>query len=408
MAQFIYYGRNGLGEKVQGKVDRNDKNAVAEYLHQQHITPINITVDSQSDNFVKYALKSKALLSKKVSDEELVMFCRQMHTINKAGLPIAQGMKSLSMSMPKGVLKEAISDVVTRLESGTSLSLALHLYPKIFDSLFINLVKVGEDSGNLDKVFLQLALYIERDVETKKAIKAAVRYPSFVVSAMALALVVINIYVIPAFGSMFSRFDAELPIATRMLIGLSNFFVNYWLALLIMFVGVSCFLVYWLRTDIGRLLWDKQKLSLPIVGGLIKKASLARYTRSFSVMLQAGVPLSDAIGLCAKVIHNYFLEKQIDNIKLGVQRGESLMLTHSRTGIFTPLILQMINVGESSGQVDTLLIDVADHYDKEVAYDLKSLSSKIEPILIVVMSVFVLILALGIFLPMWEMYNIQK
>jgi MSHA biogenesis protein MshG len=226
----------------------------------------------------------------------------------------------------------------------------------------------------------------------------------------------------PHFSSMFSRFDAKLPIAAPILIGPSIFFVNYsWLLLLIL-TGIAIFLFYWLKTDSGKVIWNHRKLSIPIVGPLINKASLARYTRSFSVTLKAGVPLSYAIGLCVKVIDNRHLAQQIETIKNGVERGGSLKRTHTRSGIFSPLILKMINVGESSGTVDSLLLDVAEYYDEEVEYydeeveyydeeveyDLKILSAKIEPLLIIVMAVFVLILVLGIFLPIWEMYNVQK
>lgn len=408
MTQFHYYGRNNNGEAVEGLLERSDKSGVLDYLSQQKITPVNIKVYSSSALSINWSAIRKSLSSSKVSDEQLIMFCRQMYTINKAGMPLAQGMQSLALSMTEGTLRDTVEDMVSRLKLGMNLSGAMRHHTGIFDGLFISLVQVGEGSGNLDEVFLQLAHYIERDVTTRKSIKAAMRYPSFVVTAMAIAMVVINIYVIPAFSSMFSRFDTQLPIATRILIGLSNIFVNYWWLMLLVVSGLSMFVFYWLKTDSGKIIWDYRKLSIPIVGPLINKASLARYTRSFSVMLKAGVPLSDAIGLCAKVIDNHYLAQQIETIKSGVERGDSLKRTHTRSGVFSPLILQMVNVGESSGTVDSLLLDVAEYYDKEVEYDLKTLSAKIEPLLIIVMAVFVLILALGIFLPMWEMYNIQK
>ncbi|MGH1440455.1 MAG: type II secretion system F family protein [Cellvibrionaceae bacterium] len=408
MPQFHYYGRNLQGDAVKGTLDRNDKSSVVDYLMQQKITPVSIQVSSPSLFSVDWADIKKTLSSKKVSDEQRIMFCRQMYTINKAGMPLTLGMKSLASSMTEGALRDAVLDMVARLQSGMSLSLAMRYHTRIFDGLFISMVQIGEDSGNLDAVFLQLAHYIERDVQTRKSIKAAMRYPSFVLVAMATAMIVINIYVIPAFSNMFSRFDAQLPIATRILIGLSNFFVNYWDLLLILLAISGTFLFYWIRTEAGKKTWDHRKLSIPIVGPLINKASLARYTRSFAVMLKAGVPLTEAIGLCARVIDNSYLASRIDTIKSGVERGDSLKRTHTRSGIFSPLILQMINVGESSGTVDSLLLDVAEYYDKEVEYDLKTLSAKIEPILIVVMALFVLILALGIFLPMWEMYSVQQ
>ncbi len=408
MPNYRYYGRNAQGEAVSGFIDRADRDSVVEYLSQQRIIPVNIDLHQASISSINWKVIHRLFSTNSVPDEQLIMFCRQMYTINKAGLSLAQGMKSLSLSMTDGALKESVNDIVSRLQSGMSLSLAMRQHSTIFNNLFISMIQVGENSGNLDTVFLQLSHYIKRDLETRKSIKAAMRYPLFVLTAMIIAMVVINIFVIPAFADMFSRFEADLPLATHLLIGLSNFFVNYWWLLLIasLLIGIGC--IFWLKTNSGRALWDCKKLKIPIVGALINKASLARYARSFSIMLKAGVPLTDAIGLCAQVIDNQYFAEKIDSIKNGVERGDSLKRTHTRSEIFTPLILQMINVGESSGQVDTLLLDVADYYEREVEYDLKSLSSKIEPLLIVVMAVFVLVLALGIFLPMWEMYNIQK
>jgi MSHA biogenesis protein MshG len=408
MPYFDYYGRDTHGEKVSGMVEKNDQMSVANYLLQQDITPVSIVIHKSNTNIIHWqALKSK-LFSARISDEQLVMFCRQMYTINKAGIPLAQGIKSLSLSMSDGALRQALLDIVNRLQAGSGLSSALRHHGLLFNELFISMVQVGENSGNLDAVFLQLSHYIERDIDTRKSIVTATRYPSFVLGAMVAAMVIINIFVIPAFAAMFNRFKAELPLPTQFLIGLSTLFTEYWWLLLLISLAMLIAGYSWLKTPKGRHQWGYCRLKLPLIGSIVRKASLARYARSFSVMLKAGVPLTEAVGLCARIINNPYLATRIEQIKSGVERGDSLIRTHRRSDIFPPLILQMISVGESSGQVDTLLLEVADHYDREVNYDLKSLSSKIEPFLIVLMAFFVLILALGIFLPMWEMYNIQK
>jgi MSHA biogenesis protein MshG len=408
MTLYRYYGRDQHGEAIHGEIDKNDHASVLNYLQQQQIIPIKIDTFKPSP-IANYWNKIKnTLFRKKVSDEDLIMFCRQMYTITKAGVPIAQGMNSLSETMNAGVLQDALVQIVERLQAGVELSTAMKVHDHIFDKLFVSMVQVGENSGNLDAVFLQLSHYIERDFETRKSIKSATRYPSFVIIAMVLAMIVVNLFVIPAFSDMFSRFDADLPIATVILLAVSDAFVHYWWLMLVASITLFVALVIFLKTPQGKLSWSRYKLHLPLIGHLINKASLARYTRSFSVMLKAGVPLADAIGLCAKVIDNAFLDQRIQEIKQGVERGESLKKTHSRSNVFTPLILQMIGVGEQSGQVDTLLLDVAEYYEREVDYDLKSLSAKIEPLLIVIMAIFVLVLALGIFLPMWELFNVQQ
>jgi MSHA biogenesis protein MshG len=408
MPLYRYYGRDQQGEAIHGEIEKTDHASVLMHLQQQNIIPIKIHAFSPSPFIAKWKEIKNKLLVSKVSDEQLIMFCRQMYTITKAGVPIAQGIKSLSESMHEGPLKEALLQIVERLQGGIELSTAMRAHQLIFDHLFISMVQVGENSGNLDAVFLQLSHYIERDFETRKSIKAATRYPTFVVLAMVIAMVVVNMFVIPAFSDMFSRFEADLPLATKILLTVSDAFVHYWWLILATGIVLFSVLLLYLKTSRGNLVWSRYKLRLPVVGSLINKACLARYTRSFSVMLKAGVPLADAIGLCAKVIDNSYLDEKIQDIKNGVERGESLKKTHARSKVFTPLILQMIGVGEDSGEVDSLLLDVAEYYEREVDYDLKSLSAKIEPILIVVMAVFVLILALGIFLPMWEMFNVQK
>jgi MSHA biogenesis protein MshG len=278
----------------------------------------------------------------------------------------------------------------------------------VFSPLFISLVSVGENSGRLDLTFMQLAEYMERDLLTSRNIRQALRYPTFVIIALVLAMAIINIKVIPAFAGMFSKFGAQLPLPTRILIGVSDFFVAYWPLMLVAIIAVSIAVWRYVKTPAGAKLWGRKKLSLPIIGDVIERASMARYSRSFALMLDAGMPLTTALDLCAKVIDNAYLAEKINGIRSGVERGESLYQTHLMSGMFTPLVLQMIAVGEESGQVDTLLAEVAGFYEREVDYDVKKLSDKIEPLLIVIMAGFVLVLALGIFLPMWEMYNIQK
>jgi len=260
----------------------------------------------------------------------------------------------------------------------------------------------------LEEAFDQLSEYLERDMETARSVKSALRYPGFVLAALAIALVVVNIWVIPAFADMFARFDAELPLATRILLGTSELFVNFWPFIFgILVAGIFAGNRY-MQTPRGKAHWGRLKLQLPVVGDIISRGAMARYSRSFALMMRSGVPLPQALGLCAQVIDNPYLGVKIELIRAGIERGESLFHTHSASQMFTPLVLQMISVGEESGNVETLLAEVAEFYEREVDYDLQSLSDKIEPIMIVVMAGFVLIMALGIFLPMWSMYAIQS
>lgn len=406
MPNFKFQGRTEQGQAVTGTLEANSKDAVAGQLMGRGVTPIKIEEETAGANFVKQL--NSLLGADRVSSVDLIMFCRQMYTITKAGIPLTRGIRGLAAGVRHQKFQEALNDVAERLEGGTTLSLSLRAHPKIFNDLFVSMINVGETSGNLDQVFKQIGYYIERDEETKKRVKSALRYPTFVVIALVLAITAINIWVVPAFAKMFAKFDADLPIMTRILIGTSNLFVNYWYFLIVGTGLVVGGFIYFIQTEQGTLWWGKQKLSLPVVGDLIERASMARYARSFSLMLQAGVPINRALSLCASSIDNAYLGQKITRIREGVERGDSLLRTHNNAHIFTPLVLQMVAVGEESGQVEELLGDVAEFYDREVDYDLQTLTDKIEPILIITMAVFVTILALGIFVPMWSMYDIQK
>ncbi len=207
---------------------------------------------------------------------------------------------------------------------------------------------------------------------------------------------------------MFSSFNAQLPLPTRILIGVSNLFVNYWPYMLAV-LGIAIFAwKRFLASEKGQLFWGEKKLKLPVVGDIINRGSMARYSRSFALMLKSGVPLNQALSLCSHTIDNAYLGEKIRNIRQGIERGDSLSRTHQASGMFTPLVLQMVAVGEETGQLDSLLSEVADFYERELDYEVAKLGDRIEPILIVIMAFAVLILALGIFLPMWEMYNVTS
>lgn len=406
MTIFLFKGRNTEGRLVNGQVDAATTDAAANQLLGRGITPVAL-----DEYKVKLTLSEKferSINLGKVDDVELIMFCRQMYTISKAGIPLVKGLRGLAASLRNYTFQTALNDIVDRLETGAELSVAMRSHPKIFNNLFVSMVSVGENSGHLDLVFNQLSEYMARDMNTVKSIKSALRYPTFVLIAISIAMTIINLKVIPAFAGLFEKFGAQLPLPTRILVGISNFFVSYWLYMLVFMIGGSFWLYHYVRSPEGSRWWGEKKLRIIIVGDIIERASLARYARSFGLMLKAGLPISNALELCARAIDNNFLADKIRGIRTGIERGEGLFQTHLVSGMFTPLVLQMISVGEESGQVDTLLAEVAEFYEREVEYDIKLLSDRIEPIMIVIMAGFVTVLALGIFLPMWDMYSIQK
>lgn len=406
MPDFLYRARDKNGQLTTGSLEANTRDIAVSQLMQKGLMPLEINEAIEKVD-VLGPIKEKLFGKPGVPVEELIMFSRQMYTISKSGIPLIKGLRGLIDSISDGPLKYALKDVSERLEGGVPLSTAMADHPHIFNHLYVSLINVGENTGRLEDAFIQLSLYLERDMDTVKRIKSAIRYPTFVLAAIAIAIIVINIWVIPAFAKMFEKFDAELPLPTRILLGTSDAFINYWPHMLAFCVVGLGLIIRFMKTEKGQLFWGEKKLFIPIVGDIINRASMARYARSFALMLRAGVPLPQALTLCSRAIDNVYLGEKIENIRLGIERGESLTRTHVASEMFTPLVLQMISVGEESGQVDELLSEVAEFYEREVDYDLKTVADRIEPILLVIMASFVLLLALGIFLPMWDMASVQ-
>ena len=408
MSQFRYTGRDAQGARVTGTLQSASSDSVASELLAQKITPLTIEEQREQGGDDLLATLTEKLRRRRVDLEELIIFCRQMYSLSKAGVPIIRAIGGLAESHRNLYFREVLQQVRADLEGGMNMAVALHAHPKVFTTLFISMVSVGENTGQLDQAFRQLAGYLELERETRKRIKQATRYPLFVLIAMAVALVVINLLVIPAFAKVFEQFKADLPWPTQVLIGTSQFFQDFWWLLLLLFGGGLYAFFKWIETDAGALKWDATKLRLPIVGGIFERIALARFTRTFAMMYKAGVPLLQTLSINSASVGNRHIGQAILGMREGVERGEALTRTASSSGLFTPLVLQMMAVGEETGALDDLFVEVADFYEQEVDYDLKQLASAIEPILIVAMGVMVLILALGVFLPMWELASVAK
>jgi len=410
MASFEYKGRASSGDIQNGAIDASDIGAAAKLLMGKQITPIQINpINNASDKSVKEDASEAQIhfLTPNVALNELIIFTRQMYSLSKAGIPIIRAVTGLTTTRSLR-LKVALFDIIASLEKGRSFSSALAQHPKIFSQLFISIIHVGENTGQLDAAFLQLSVYLEREQATRKQIKAATRYPMFVIIAISMALVIMNIYVIPVFADMFAKFGSDLPPTTKFLLGMSDFFVNQWYILVGGLLVLILTTKHYIDTQQGRLRWDYCKIAMPILGPIIERSLLARFSRSFSMMLKAGVPLTTSLTLVAEAVSNAYMSDAILNMRKRIEKGESLTRVANASNLFTPLVLQMISVGEETGRVDELLEEVSDFYEREVDYDLVSLTSKIEPILISVVAVMVLVLALGIFTPMWDMMGVVK
>ena len=399
MPSFRYKGRNGRGEAVAGLMEGASPDAVAAHLFNLGITPIDIhgTRPKSQPVWLRELGRSRVDLT------DLVLFCRQMYTLLKAGVPIMQALQGLRDSTHNRTLASVIGQLNDALDAGLDLTAAVKRHPRIFSSLFVALVQIGETSGTLDHSFLQLAGYLERDRETEQRVKSATRYPSFVIIALVVAVFIINIFVIPAFAHVYAGLHAKLPLATRILIASSRFTVHYWYEV-VAAVALTVFGARaYVRTTGGRYRWHRLRLRLPIIGPILTRALLGRFARALAITVKSGVPLIQGLTVISRAVDNEYVASRVLQMRDGVERGETLARAAQATALFPPLVLQMVTVGEDSGAIDSLMTEVAEYYEREVDYDLRNLSTAIEPLLVVAMGVLVLILALGVFLPMWDL-----
>lgn len=405
MPLFQYKARGRRGDAIEGTMEAVSTDAVAAQLIESGITPIEIQTAKVGTS---KEINLGELFSEKVTDTDLIQFSRQMYSLTKAGVPMLSALNGLSQSTKNKTLAEAIQGVTESLEAGRGLATSFSEHPEIFSLFYISMIRIGETTGKLDEIFIQLARYIERDKRTRDQIKSALRYPSFVIIAIVIAIAIINLFVIPTFANIFAKFGSELPLATRILLGTSTFTIEHWPEVLGVFVATYFGVRRYIKTDEGLYRWDKLKLKLPLVGDLIYRATLARFSRLFSMSTGAGVPLITALTVVAKALDNTYVEERILGMQTGIERGESITRTAAATGLFDALVMQMMAVGEETGSIDTLLGEVAEFYEAEVENDIDKLSARIEPILTVCIAGIVLVLALGVFLPMWDLASVMK
>lgn len=400
MSAFKWRGRNARGQLVDGRVEADSTDAVAQQLMRLDITPIEI--ESAPALGSEGAGLRQMLGLDKPDVNDLILFTRQMYTLTKAGVPIIHGLRNVSESTRNPVLRDAIKDVVEALESGRDFASGLAESPKVFPPMYVSIVRVGESSGSLEQAFSQLTAYLELERDFRAKLKQALRYPIMVIAAMFIAVAILMTFVIPTFADFFARFDAELPLPTKIIIGASNFTAEWWWVILLAIAGAIFAFRAWIRTENGRYSWDRLKLRFPVVGNILFQGAMARFSRTFAMTYRSGVPLIQGLTLTARSVENEYVGQAVNDMRTGIERGESLSRTAAATGLFSPLVLQMLGIGEETGDVDSMLTETAEYYEREVDYDLNNLSAYIEPILLVFLAVLVLILALGVFLPMWD------
>lgn len=402
MTVYAWRGRNPRGELVQGRIEAASEGGVADQLFSIGVSPVTIELAAEMSAAGGASWWTR-LRSKPVSAEDVLIFSRQMYSLSKAGIPILRAFAGLQASSSNPAMAVLLGDIRSSLDQGRELSFAMARHPKVFSGFYIAMIRVGEMTGRLTEVFLRLAEHIEFEGEVRKRIKQVMRYPTFVVTAISIALVIVSMFVIPVFAKMFASFHAELPLLTRIILGFSNFMVAWWPWLLAALVATVLVLRNYVHTPEGRYRWDRLKLRLPLAGDIVLKATLARFARSFALSSQSGLPVVQALTVVAQTVDNAYVGSQIEQMRDGIERGESIARCAAATGIFTPVVMQMLMVGEETGELDAMMFEIADMYERETDHSIKALATAIEPLLMVVVGILVLILALGVFMPLWSM-----
>ena len=401
MAIYAWRGRNARGDMVQGQMEAPSEGGVADKLMAIGVAPVQIATAAlaAADTAHGFARFNQ----KPIVVEDILIFSRQMHTLSKAGVPIFRAFAGLEASASKPAMITMLRDIRASLDQGRELSAALAKHPQAFSALYVSMVQIGELTGRLAEVFLNLYEQLEFDRDVRERIKQAMRYPTFVMIAMAVAVVILTVFVIPVFAQVFEGFHAQLPLLTRALLGFSGWMVSWWPVLLLGGMAGIVAVRSWLSTSAGRYRWDAFKLRLPIVGDILLKGALARFARSFALAIQSSVPLVQALTVVALTVDNEFIGSRIKQMRDGIEQGSSISTCAAGTGVFTPLVLQMMVVGEETGELDALMFDIAHMYEQQTDYSVKGLAATIEPILLVVIAALVLLLALGVFLPLWSL-----
>ncbi len=383
-----------------GVIEAPNIHAVGIRLEQQNYYPVYVKEEKESKPLTGYAGKLKS--------EDIILFSRQLFTLIRAGIPIVSGIRSLAEQSESKRLKSILADIEKDINEGKSFSDSLAKYPRDFPPLYVNMVRAGETSGTLDVILERLASLIEHEMEMRNEVKAATRYPKIVLAAILIAVMVMVTFVIPKFALLYDRLGASLPLPTRIMIALNHLFQNYWyLGLIFSFLSISLF--YWyIRTERGRLQWDAFKLKTPIFGIIFKKIAMSRFAYIFGILNRSGLPILVTLDMVSTTIGNAVVSRVVSSMRKSVQEGRGLSEILRENDVFPPLVVQMVSVGEESGTLDEMLAKVSEYYDMEVRYSLKHLSTLIEPILTLFMGVIILLLALAIFLPMWNIATIIR
>lgn len=403
MAIFSYKARDKFGKLAVGTIEADNTEIAGSKIKQMGYIPVFVSAKGDEGSLSKLLARfQKAKLS------DINIFTRQLLTLQRAGLPLLSSLSSIKDQSTSKILKFTFAEVIKDIEAGSHFSDALAKHPKVFNQLYVSMVKAGEAGGMLDDVLERLAILGEHEEQTIANIKTATRYPIMVITALAVAFLVLTTFVIPRFAKVFDQFGAELPFPTRVLIGINYIISNFWWLILILAAGLIFGFIKFINTPGGRLWWDNLKLRVPVFGPLFTNITMSRFARITGTLTRSGVPILQILDLVSKGLGNVVISRTIETVRQSVNEGKGMSEPMRISGMFPPIVVQMVSAGESTGKVDELLLHVSNYYDSQVEYMIKNLTTLIEPILIFILGCGVLFMALGIFLPMWNMMSLFK
>ena len=401
MPVYLWEGTNSAGKKMSGEIEAKNIQAVFNHLKNQRVTP-NVKKIREKGKGLDMEIKIPGF-GPKVQTKDVVIFTRQFATMVDAGLPLIQALNILAVNHENKAFKKVLLGVKEHVENGGTLADAMKQQPKAFDDLFVNMVRAGESGGILDIILERLSIQLEKSMKLKREIKTAMIYPCVVISAAVIVTTILLVFVIPTFAEMFSDFGQALPLPTQIVINLSNFCVDNWFIIFGTLGGLLGFLLRFMATDRGKEVLHPIALRLPVFGEIIRKVAVARFSRTMGTMLSSGVPILDALYICARTAGNFVVERDVQRARVAISEGKSMVEPLSSSVVFPPMVVSMIGVGESTGALDAMLSKIADFYEDEVDNAVTAMKQLIEPLMILILGVIIGALVVAMYLPIFRM-----
>lgn len=400
MPVYIWKGKNSYGEKRKGEIEAPDQAAALAQVKRLRI------VDPVIKEKPKDVFANVAFFQPKVTGKDIVIFTRQLSTMIDAGLPLVQALEILEKQQSNATFKKVLGDIRIDVEAGSTLADSMRKHPKVFDKLFTNMIEAGETGGILDTILSRLAVFMEKSMALKKKIKGAMTYPTICLAISILILGVILIFVVPVFKSMFEDFGSTLPGPTQIVVDMSDFFKSNSLYMVIAAIFLSIVFKKVYATEKGQIFFDRTFLRMPVVGPLLRKVAVAKFTRTLSTMLQSGVPILEALQVVARTAGNKVIEQAVFRVGDAIAEGRPISEPLDESGVFPNMVVQMINVGESVGALDAMLEKIADFYDEEVDQAVENLTAMIEPFMMVFLGGMIGGLVVAMYLPIFKIASV--